>query len=98
MVNFYRALLAPGAPDIAAALRLAMIQTLRDAPSAAFSNPRFWAPFVVLGDGGAHLAPCTGGAPLSQVEIVPGGGEILAMTAGPKGMTGSEIGPPANGR
>lgn len=99
MVRFYQALLAPHAPGVAIALQQAMIETLRQAPSPAFANPRFWAPFIVLGDGGIGIAkslppPSRG----SRVEISPGGGEIMAMAGDGGAMMSSEIGPLENGR
>jgi len=99
MVHFYRALLSKNGPDVAMALRQAMIETLKEAPSVAFANPRFWAPFVVLGDGGVRLqAPRAPPSYGSAVEIAPGGGEILSMIADARGLTGSEIGAPLAGR
>ncbi|MGZ5930225.1 MAG: CHAT domain-containing protein, partial [Rhizomicrobium sp.] len=80
MVRFYQKLLGDGAPGVAVALQQAMIEIIRQAPSPAFANPRFWAPFIVLGDGGVRVSPANDGAAPrrgSQVVISPGGGEIL---------------------
>lgn len=97
MTRFYAALLG-GAPDAASALQQAMIQILRDAPSPAFRNPRFWAPFLVLGDGGVTIAARTA-APRrdSHVDVSPGGGEIMAMAQEGDATVSSEIGPVRNG-
>lgn len=75
-----------------------MIETLHAAPSPAFANPRFWAPFIVMGDGGAAIATDTL-APRrkSLVEVSSGGGEIMAMTASEGGLISSEIGPMVEG-
>ena len=54
MVSFYTHLRA-GPHTIAAALREAMADTLHHAPSRAFQHPRFWAPFIALGDGGTMI-------------------------------------------
>lgn len=98
MTRFYAALLS-GAPDAASALQRAMIETLRDAPSPAFRNPRFWAPFLLLGDGGVKIAARTAPARRdSQVEVSPGGGEIMAMVQNGAATVSSEIGPVRNGR
>ena len=101
MVRFYQKLLGDGAPGVAAALQQAMIEIIREAPSPAFANPRFWAPFIVLGDGGTRISPTNDGAMPrrgSQVLVSPGGGEILAMTQSGGGLISSEIGPVEDGR
>ena len=98
MVRFYQKLLAPDAPGVAIALQQAMIETLREAPSPAFANPRFWAPFIVLGDGGVRIAKSAPPSSRdSQVEVLPGGGEIMAMAWNGSALVSSEIGPMKNG-
>jgi CHAT domain-containing protein len=55
--------------------------------SRAHLHPRFWAPFVVLGDGGAAAAPASQ-PPLkvSSVEAMRGQGEILLVARGEGGQ------------
>lgn len=51
-------------------------------PSRAYLHPRFWAPFVVLGDGGALMAERakTAGPGLTAVEVMTkAGGEVLSL-------------------
>jgi len=99
MARFYRNLLAPEGPGVAIALQQAMTETLRQAPSPAFANPRFWAPFIVMGDGGVRIArslppPLRDG----RVEVSPGGGEIMAMADHGGALVSLETGPMENGR
>ncbi|MBN9544583.1 MAG: CHAT domain-containing protein [Alphaproteobacteria bacterium] len=99
MVRFYQKLVAPDAPGVASALQQAMIETLREAPSPAFANPRFWAPFIVLGDGGIRIAKSLPPPSRdSRVEVSRGGGEIMAMADNGGVLVSSEIGPMENGR
>lgn len=102
MVRFYQKLLGAGAPSVAAALQQAMIDTIREAPSSAFANPRFWAPFIVMGDGGTVLAarkPDQGPSGRdSRVEISAAGGEITAMVPAGGGLVSAEIASRADGR
>lgn len=70
---------APGAGP-AAALAGAQRAFLADPPGRAYLHPRFWAPFVVLGEGGALPAGAdAGGAPrVTAAEVLTArGGEVL---------------------
>lgn len=69
-------------PGVGPAQALAAAQRafLADPPSRAYLHPRFWAPFVVLGDGGAvPAAPTAADSPgLTSVEVLTrGGGEAV---------------------
>ncbi len=54
MIAFYTDL-RDGPHTVAAALRQAMTDVLHKAPSPAYRHPRFWAPFITLGDGGTTV-------------------------------------------
>lgn len=97
MVRFYTHL-KPGAASVADALRQAMIDTLHNAPSPAFRHPRFWAPFIALGDGGTRLdvTPHPGAAD-NVVEITPDVGGVWSAAAAGDGLIASEIGPATDG-
>jgi CHAT domain-containing protein len=55
MTAFYAQLRGDGAGTISDALAAAVRQTIIEAPSPAFRHPRFWAPFILLGDGASTL-------------------------------------------
>jgi CHAT domain-containing protein len=57
-------------------------------PSRAYLHPRFWAPFVILGDGRPQPLGTAGqAAALASVEtLTPAGGEVLALALAPKGV------------
>lgn len=98
MVHLYKHLLSADAPGIAVALQRAALDTVADAPSRAFAHPRFWAPFIALGDGAARIEAAQGTAQRSLVAVSDGGGEILgAAMLGDVAIT-SEIGPRHDGR
>ncbi len=66
----------------AAALATAQRAFLAAPPGRAYLHPRFWAPFVVLGDGGTARAPAPAGARVASVEALThtaSGGEVLAL-------------------
>lgn len=73
--------------DVAPAQALAEAQRafLAAPPGRAFLHPRFWAPFVVLGDGAAPSVKPRPGPTLRAVEVVPSG-EVLALAATPEGI------------
>lgn len=49
-------------------------------PSAAYLHPRFWAPFVILGDGGPAPAGAAPTIAVSEVQALSrSGGEVLAL-------------------
>jgi len=50
----------PAAPGPAQALAQAQRAYLAAPPSRARLHPRFWAPFIVLGDGGPPRTPAAG--------------------------------------
>lgn len=64
----------------AEALALAQRRYLAAPPDRAYLHPRFWAPFVVLGDGGPAVQPQPATKSLRVVEILTkGGGEVLNL-------------------
>ena len=75
----------------AQALALAQRGFLAAPPSKSHLHPRFWAPFVVLGDGGAsvQVGTSSGGLRVTSVEtLTRGGGEALEVRrAGPDVLT-----------
>lgn len=79
MVQFYRHLAQESGLAVAEALRRSLLDAIDAAPSVAFRHPRFWAPVIVIGDGGATVdsAPSPSNI-VSNVEISEAGGEILA--------------------
>jgi CHAT domain-containing protein len=65
-------------------------------PGRAFLHPRFWAPFVILGDGAAPArGPDAAGLTLSAVEtLTPPGGEVVALAQTPDGPAARFIAEP----
>jgi CHAT domain-containing protein len=63
-------------------------------PGRAYLHPRFWAPFVVLGDGGAAPAPqaAEGALSLRRVEMAPDAGEVIGLVHAPGGVAARFIG------
>ncbi|MEW5683716.1 MAG: CHAT domain-containing protein [Pseudomonadota bacterium] len=62
----------------AEALAQAQRRLLAAPPERAYLHPRFWAPFVVLGDGAAAAAPVAPAKTLRSVEVLTrSGGEVL---------------------
>lgn len=56
-------------------------------PGKAWLHPRFWAPFVVLGDGGRLPAPAAASPTVRQVEVLTRGqGEVIALDRAPAGV------------
>ena len=101
MTRFYQLLLGPDHYNVAEALQKAMIALLQQRPSIAFAHPRFWAPFVVLGDGGEGIVNMPNGdLPLSKVQLSASGGEVLDLTVGKTAGSyfTSSIGPSVEGR
>ncbi|MES2292017.1 MAG: CHAT domain-containing protein [Pseudomonadota bacterium] len=99
MVDFYGKLLSADEPSVAVAMQQAMIKMLHDARSIAVSNPRFWAPFIVMGDGGVKIrSRSTAPSYESATEISTSGGEIMGIVRSEGGLVRSEIGPITNGR
>jgi CHAT domain-containing protein len=80
----------------AEALAAAQRGFLAAPPGRAYLHPRFWAPFVILGDGGASGAtPPIGGPRLAAVEtLTPPGGEVLALAQTPDGPAARFIAEP----
>ena len=97
MTNLYRHLLGADAPGIAAALQRAIVDTIDGAPSRPYYHPRFWAPFIALGDGAAKVDAGHAAAPAS-VAVSDGGGEIISAAAAGNVVITSEIGPVTNGQ
>ncbi len=99
MIHLYKHLLSADAPGVSVALQRAMLDTIADAPSRAFAHPRFWAPFVALGDGAARITPAEKTAPRrSMVSVRDEGGEILGAAALGNVLITSEIGPRHGGK
>jgi CHAT domain-containing protein len=71
-----------------AALAQAQRDFLAAPPGRAYLHPRFWAPFVVMGDGGAPPpAPDRGPLALRKVELLTaGGGEVVALAPAAGGV------------
>ncbi|MBU2307242.1 MAG: CHAT domain-containing protein, partial [Alphaproteobacteria bacterium] len=64
----------------AAALAEAQRRFLAAPPSRAYLHPRFWAPFVILGDGGPVRAGAVSPPALRSVEVLTtAGGEVLGL-------------------
>ncbi|MFA7645547.1 MAG: CHAT domain-containing protein [Phenylobacterium sp.] len=89
------------APDLSPPEALAQAQRsfLAAPPSRAHLHPRFWAPFIVLGDGPRAGRP--GPAPLRIAEarqLTRGGGETLSARHGTHGVAARLIAEPEGGR
>ena len=89
------------APDLAPAEALSEAQRrfVSTPPSRAHLHPRFWAPFIVLGDGPTAEAP--GRAPIDIVraeQLTSGGGEVLSARHGAHGAVARLIAEPQDGR
>lgn len=66
---------------------------LARAPGRAYHHPRFWAPFVVLGDGGAPTASAPADVRLASVEVLTRtGGEVIALKPEGAGVAARMIG------
>ncbi|WP_133254216.1 CHAT domain-containing protein [Phenylobacterium deserti] len=71
----------------AEALAQAQRSFLAAPPSRAYLHPRFWAPFVILGDGTPPAAAETAKPALSGVEVLTErGGEVLSLAQAPGGV------------
>jgi CHAT domain-containing protein len=74
---------ASGQTGAAEALAQAQRAFLAAPPGRAYLHPRFWAPFVLLGDGGkpAAASPAPTGPNVVAVELLTegGGGEVMAV-------------------
>lgn len=99
MANLYKHLLSPDAPGVALALQRAILDTISSAPTRAGYHPRFWAPFIALGDGAARVEPVQNSLPVqSLVAVTDSVGEILGAVGRKGGVVTSEIGPVYAGR
>ncbi|MFN3584264.1 CHAT domain-containing protein [Phenylobacterium sp.] len=79
VTGVFERLKAPGTAP-ADALADAQRAFLDAPPDRARLHPRFWAPFLVLGDGGAAAVPASDGLRLAGVEVLTRrGGEVLAL-------------------
>src|SRR5690606_20236119 len=96
MSHLYKHLLGAGAPGTAVALQRAILDTIDGAPSRPFYHPRFWAPFIALGDGAANVDAGHDEAPAS-VAVSDGGGEIISAVASGAGVITSEIADASDG-
>lgn len=77
-----------GASGAAQALADAQRRFLAAPPSAAYLHPRFWAPFVVLGEGGVASGEGAAGTPvLKSVDVLTrDGGEVLSVRRSDDGI------------
>lgn len=84
----------------AEALAEAQRAFLANPPSAAYRHPRFWAPFVIMGDGGALVAAPPPEPTLGDVEVLTArGGEVLDVRRRADSVAARLIGDAdANGR
>lgn len=80
----------------AVALAEAQRAFLAAPPGRAFLHPRFWAPFVLLGDGAPPPSAPARGPALRGVEVVAPG-EVLALAATPDGIAARFIATAAAG-
>jgi len=69
MTKFFGAYLSESVPGPAEALRIAMADALASARGTAYAHPRFWAPFIVLGDGRARKARTASQEPAKDVLL-----------------------------
>jgi CHAT domain-containing protein len=78
----------------AEALASAQRSFLADPPGPAYRHPRFWAPFVILGDGAAPPLDAAGqGATIVAVEAVtPRGGEVIGLQRAAGGLVARYVG------
>ncbi|MDB5423621.1 MAG: hypothetical protein JWQ29_1037, partial [Phenylobacterium sp.] len=78
----------------AEALAGAQRRFLDDPPGPAYRHPRFWAPFVILGDGAASRpdAPEDGVAFASIEAVTPRGGEVIGLRRSGGGLAARYIG------
>jgi CHAT domain-containing protein len=84
----------------AAALAEAQRAFLAAPPGRAYLHPRFWAPFVILGDGAALAEPGPGAGRVTAVELLTragGGGEVLALGRAQGRLAARYIGDPGEG-
>jgi CHAT domain-containing protein len=95
MTSFYNNLKQDNSASADTALANAIKQTILNAPSTAYAHPRFWAPFLIYGDGGVTLASQSIAAQAADTvtEMVPSGGEIVGSAAMDEGFATSEVGP-----
>ena len=91
MTNLYKHLLSGAAPGIALALQRATLDTIHSAPSRPYYHPRFWAPFVALGDGAAKVDAGAAQPARTLVAISDGGGEVLSAVGRKDAIITSEI-------
>jgi CHAT domain-containing protein len=98
MDRFLRTATGRDGMSMAQAFGLALRQTIRESPAAPYFHPRFWAPFIVLGDGGALIRRPGAATSLARSSSPPdrsGLGEIMSVAAMGEGglFASSEIGP-----
>ncbi|MBW8815132.1 MAG: CHAT domain-containing protein [Caulobacterales bacterium] len=86
-------------PTLGPAQALARAQRafLAAPPSRAWLHPRFWAPFVILGDGGAITPAPASGPRLSSVETLAADGEGLSVRRDGSGAIARFIDTPTAG-
>lgn len=81
-------------PKVGSAQALAQAQRrfLAAPPERAYLHPRFWAPFVVLGDGGPSAQPAPPATALRSVEVLTkAGGEVMNLQRNPAGVVAQFI-------
>jgi hypothetical protein len=98
MVQLYKHL-RTDSDSVAVALSKSMQDVIRDAPSRAYRHPRFWAPFIVLGDGGVKIDRSLQRPKIDNViDVSDNVSEILGAAPAGNGAITSEIGPQISGR
>src|SRR5205085_2952178 len=72
MTALFREAMSSAHPRIATAMQRAIVDFADRPPSTIFAHPRFWAPFILFGDGGATLrnqAPRSTTMALNKLEV-----------------------------
>lgn len=86
VTGVFERLKTPGTAP-ADALAAAQRAFLDAPPDRARLHPRFWAPFLVLGDGGPPAPAAEPDLRLAKTEVLTRrGGEVLALDRGPRGL------------
>lgn len=100
MSNLHKQMHSSSHPAAAVAFQRAILQVIDKAPIPELTHPRFWSPFIMLGDGGVAFDQIKAGdVPLaSRVDLSTPGGEILGGIRAGADVITSEIGPEYDGR
>jgi CHAT domain-containing protein len=83
--RLFQQLASAEASGSALALATAQREYLASPSDAAHANPRFWSPFIVLGDGGNRLNEREHGVPeikiTNMAQVTVGGGELFTLSS-----------------